>query len=316
MPTKMNNYKGFTMSDKKTFSENGNLTNPEKDELDAIINNAHDLENQRSIEISGAETLEAYQKVQLATSQKKTSDLAFMKYAVAALILIGVIGTAYIITPKSVTVPDGTTRTVLLSDGTTINLNSGSELTYPRWFNVWSRTVSLDGEAFFEVTPNGSPFRVETDNALVTVMGTKFNVRSWASDTEEKTSVFLQEGSVLFASKAEENKAIILEPGQLSSLSGKQDVPVQPSKTDQSRALAWMQNGLAFDNQPLSAIFSEISRRFDVQIETDFKRLANEKLTIYISEVKSVEQVLGDISRAKNLQYSKEDDVITISRSK
>src|SRR5699024_4703253 len=129
-------------------------------------------------------------------------------YAAAAIFLCCAIGITYLFSPQTVTATNGETRTVQLSDLTSITLNSGSTITYPRWFGWWERTVTLQGEAFFEVTTTGEPFKVLTRNALVTVMGTRFNVRSPAKNTKARTTVFLEEGKVSFAPRHHQDQTI------------------------------------------------------------------------------------------------------------
>ncbi|MEM8559772.1 MAG: FecR family protein, partial [Bacteroidota bacterium] len=109
--------------------------------------------------------------------------------------------------PRTVThtVPFGEQRAVTLPDGSTAHLNSGATLAYARGFDrlplvaAPTRQVRLDGEAFFDVTPatehGGRAFVVETFNAQVEVVGTRFNVRAWHSQ-EERTTVTVEEGIV------------------------------------------------------------------------------------------------------------------------
>src|SRR5699024_1842481 len=58
------------------------------------------------------------------------SSLSTWLYAAAALFLIGAIGLGYLATPNRITVPDGSIRTAVLPDQSTVSLSGGSELTY------------------------------------------------------------------------------------------------------------------------------------------------------------------------------------------
>lgn len=296
------------------MNEKNKLTTQEKEELDILFKRARKADYQQSVHVSDGETENDYQKIEPRLKQAKDSSFSYTRYAAAAILLLGLIALGFALTPNRVNVANGTTQTVHLADGTTVTLNSGSSLSYPRWFNIWERTVSLEGEAFFEVTKSGQPFTVETENARITVMGTAFNVRTWSAEANHRTSVFLKEGKVSLTSKTKQSKATILKPGEMSSVYGNKAVPTQPKQVDSSKATAWMQNGLAFDNQPLSEIFDEISRRYDIEIRVENKRLLDETLTIYISEMKGAEQTLADICKVKNLKYAKNGDIFTISR--
>lgn len=64
---------------------------------------------------------------------------------------------------------------VILPDGTLVWLHAQSELTYDTDFGSDNRSVSLDGEAYFEVTSNKEkPFIVHAGELAVKVYGTKF----------------------------------------------------------------------------------------------------------------------------------------------
>src|SRR5688572_16316604 len=71
---------------------------------------------------------------------------------------------------------------VTLPDGSAVYLNASSTLTFPEVFAESERTVELTGEAFFEVVKNpAKPFVVKTNNIRTVVLGTSFNVRSFAA---------------------------------------------------------------------------------------------------------------------------------------
>ena len=55
-------------------------------------------------------------------------------------------------------------RNVILSDGTSIQLNADSKISYAGSnYGNGNRNVSLKGEAFFNVTPSNVPFVVSTE---------------------------------------------------------------------------------------------------------------------------------------------------------
>ena len=79
----------------------------------------------------------------------------------------------------------GQKSSVTLPDGTRIWLNSGSRVSYSSAFNSRSRTVNLEGEAYFSVARNEQlPFVVQADGMSVTALGTKFNVKADANEDE------------------------------------------------------------------------------------------------------------------------------------
>ena len=77
-------------------------------------------------------------------------------------------------------VESGAHDTLVLSDGTRIRLDAGSSMLYPAEFSGDQRAVFLDGEGYFEVTSDADrPFVIYAHQAVVTVLGTRFNVRAW-----------------------------------------------------------------------------------------------------------------------------------------
>ncbi|MCC8134160.1 MAG: FecR domain-containing protein [Tannerellaceae bacterium] len=72
-----------------------------------------------------------------------------------------------------------------LPDGTVVWLNSGSSVTYPEPYEKDHRRVELQGEAYFEVTPDPQkPFivSVREDRMRIRVLGTAFNVQAYEEE--------------------------------------------------------------------------------------------------------------------------------------
>ena len=78
-----------------------------------------------------------------------------------------------------VKVPLGQMSEMTLFDGTKVWLNSGTTLRYNSNFGEKERNVSLEGEAFFDVTKTGTPFKVKFKGKEVEVLGTRFNVMAY-----------------------------------------------------------------------------------------------------------------------------------------
>ena len=70
---------------------------------------------------------------------------------------------------------------ISLPDGSTVNLNTNSKTSYNAISWYLNRSVSLSGEAFFSVK-KGSQFSVNTNNGVIRVLGTSFNVFSREND--------------------------------------------------------------------------------------------------------------------------------------
>lgn len=95
-----------------------------------------------------------------------------------------------------INVPRGGFYHLKLEDGTLVWLNAETTIEYPGKFAPDRRHVHISGEAYFEVCrESGRPFEITTaDGVGVMVLGTKFNVNSYAD--EPQIRVTLVEGSV------------------------------------------------------------------------------------------------------------------------
>ena len=165
---------------------------------------------------------------------------------------------------QTITVPSGQRVNILLPDSTDVWLNAGTTFSYPTTFGTRQREVELDGEAYFEVTPNARrPFIVEVDGAAaVRVLGTSFDVKAYASDPT--VDVVLLEGSVEFSQDALRYR---LEPSQKLTFDKATRRGVVTVLEDAARSVLWSRNVICFRDAPLSQVVAELERWYDVRIE-------------------------------------------------
>lgn len=169
-------------------------------------------------------------------------------------------------------VPYGSRSKITLPDGTLVWLNAGSELRYASDFNITGREVTLVGEAFFEVTKNPKkPFSVKTDEAMVRVLGTKFNLKAYPEDNTIETTV--SSGIVeVFNSKpsGEKIKSIILKANEQASLiKHAQQTGTQPDKGTKK-----LENGLVKPSESISLTPKEgiiVSKNINPEISSSWK---------------------------------------------
>ena len=238
------------------------------------------------------------------------------RWGMVGLTVVAVVGMALAFWRQPVTIhaPRGSTVAVTLPDGSQAELNSGSALAYERRLFGWTRTLRLDGEAFFEVVRAEEPFVVETFNAAVAVLGTRFNVRAWPDDDQPETVVVLQSGAVELVSRTGRARAVRLEPGQLSRLPLGAGQPSQPEAVSVDRLLAWRSGGLVFNNQPLGVILSEVERRFGVEIRTRPRSIEHDSLVLFLARPPNAEAVLEAICRFRGYRYRATDDGYAIMK--
>jgi ferric-dicitrate binding protein FerR (iron transport regulator) len=259
-------------------------------------------------EISDDEMEQALAKVHQKTggySGSSGSNNVSWRWVLAAAVVLLMFGAGILFMPRTVTAPHGEIVSVNLPDGSIVELNSGSELRYSYLFSVFNREVRLNGEAFFSVKKGKSPFKVSSNGAVVRVTGTKFNVRSWNDEPGAMTRVAVLEGRVQLYPKDDKGQSVSLNPGQFSKWIAHMDAPTEPQTVDVDRLVGWRDHKLIFDEEPLSVIFKEMERRFDVSIKLEATGMKTEKLTTYYNKPESVESILADICRVKGLNFSK-----------
>lgn len=205
-------------------------------------------------------------------------------------------------------IPRGGEYKLLLSDGTTVWLNSQSTITYPVSFSSNKRLVKLEGEAFFDVAKNpDSPFIVESKNNEIEVIGTRFNVRSY--NDEDTFSTTLNEGRVRITNG---KSAVLLMPNQQVSKSDSA-IKYDIRKVDASVHSAWVTGKYIFKNESLEILFSRLSRWYDYNVEFKSESVRNMKFYGTIDKKEGIEKILKLLNKTRKINYKVEDKKIIIS---
>lgn len=205
---------------------------------------------------------------------------------------------------NTLTVPKGGTYQLILPDGTKVWLNSNSSIYFPSQFNGVERTVSLKGEAYFEVAKNKEmPFKVKVDDMEVRVLGTHFNIKAYAE--EQSISTTLLEGSVR-VSAAGINK--LLRPGQASVWNRKGQMEVIQADLDE--AIAWKNGWFHFNQADIPQIMRQLARWYDMEI-VYAGAIPQGRFSGLVKQTNDINQVLS-ILNAGGLQFKKVGKQITI----
>lgn len=197
---------------------------------------------------------------------------------------------------NSLIVPVGGIYAVNLSDGTKVWLNSKSTLKYPVEFSGNTRNVTLEGEAYFEVSKDPkAPFTVKTKSGNVTVLGTHFNVSAYEEDKNFETT--LAEGKVKVS---EDNQTVVLNPGQQarSRNAGLRVVDVDPSVYT-----AWKDGKFYFENENLKNILTKMARWYNFNVKFEQKALEQIKFTGIVLKDEPIDHFLDIISKSSNVKY-------------
>ncbi|WP_321827204.1 FecR family protein [Maribacter dokdonensis] len=213
-------------------------------------------------------------------------------------------------------VPYGKTISVSLEDGSTIKLNSGSQLSYPGSFsNESTRQVALQGEGYFEIAKNPlKPFIVKTEETYTRVYGTVFNISSYEDD--EEIEVVLVEGSVGVGGqlRLQEDNLMMLKPSQkiTNSKNDKNSLTIQD--VDVTPYVSWVEGVMSFEEENMSQIIRKLERRFNVSIINENKTLDERHFTgAFDSE--DIESILKVIKTHTNFNYVINGKTIIINKT-
>jgi hypothetical protein len=195
-------------------------------------------------------------------------------------------------------VPYGKKFELLLSDGTTAYLNSGSSIKYPTGFlEKGKREVFLTGEAYFEVAKDAErPFIIYANDIGIEVLGTKFNVSSYPEDNAIHT--VLVEGAVsVFATEeqADKKKSTVLTPGYMATWD-RELHSLSSEEVDVDTHVAWMGGKIVFNHLPFKDIVKKLERHYNVSIQNTNKVLDEEVFTASFDK-ETIEEVLQAFSR-------------------
>lgn len=162
---------------------------------------------------------------------------------------------------NTLTTAKGETYQVRLPDGTVVQLNADSRLSYATSLNAaGERRVELIGEGYFDVAKDKAhPFIVKTATQQIQVLGTHFNVNAYADETLARTT--LLEGSVKIFSAGSQKMLI---PGEQAST---RENRLTISKADLDAAVAWKNGEFVFTGQPIDEIMRLLSRWYNVEVE-------------------------------------------------
>ena len=170
---------------------------------------------------------------------------------------------------NTITTPNGGQYRLTLADGTNVWLNAASSIKFPTKFTGNIREVQITGEVYFEVAKDKlHPFNVVSQNQVIEVLGTHFNVNTYKDELAEKTS--LLEGSIKVSRIKnlikDESTTRILKPGQQSLLTASASA-IRVQSTDMEEAVAWKNGYFKFDKVDIQTIMRQVARWYNVEVE-------------------------------------------------
>lgn len=228
---------------------------------------------------------------------------------------------------NEIVAPRGSKTMITLTDGTSIWLNAGSKLLYPKNFSLENRVVYLTGEAYFTVAHNDShSFVVHTKYMDVTDLGTVFNIKAYSGGST--TEATLIQGSIEVTLKNNSFQKILMRPKEKlvvhnnsGDLPGQKDQPVNKifevstikpfARTNETLETAWLTDKLIFRAERFEDLAKEMERRYNVTIAIGDEEIGDYELTGIFND-ENIEQSLQLLQVIAPFKFKITDDKVLI----
>lgn len=204
-------------------------------------------------------------------------------------------------------IPRGETFKVILSDGTEVLLNSDSRLSYPTVFKGKERVVSLEGEAYFNVTKDAEhPFIVNSGNVQVRVLGTEFNMCSYSPDDVRITLI---EGKVAVSDTCS-LQSVEIKPGQSAHLVSDGTFAVE--EVDTESFLYWKEGFFYFDDVTLVDMMKEIGKWYNIDVDFRNSEIMNLRMHFLAKRQQDIADLIELINRMERIHVYQEGESLII----
>jgi transmembrane sensor len=190
----------------------------------------------------------------------------------------------------------------LLPDGTKVFLNQNTQLTVAADFNQTSRSVTLKGEAYFEVKRDEQkPFVIQVNGSEVKVLGTTFNVKAYGPTV----SVTVTSGKVQLAKK---NAKTLLVKGEAAAVQADTIVRLRAVNPN---ALAYHTRVFVFEKTDLESVVASLREGYHADIQLRHRNIAHCRLTARF-ERESLDNTLAVIAETLQLKVIRQGDQIIL----
>jgi ferric-dicitrate binding protein FerR (iron transport regulator) len=208
----------------------------------------------------------------------------------------------------TVSSPRGQITSLTLFDGSTVWLNSESTIKYSSDFNTDKREVYVEGEAYFEVTPDKkNPFVVNLGNSRIKVYGTSFNVKAYPGS--DHIEAVLMKGKIEFCA---DKHSVLLKPLDRVVYSLRERTIVK-DQVDIEKTSSWKKGKYYYSNESLSNIIRQLQRWYDIEFLFDEDALSRYTFTGVINRERSIQYNLQLIELTNKIHVEYENDKIIVS---
>ena len=160
-----------------------------------------------------------------------------------------------------------------LPDNSLVWMHTGAAITYPKKFDSDRRLVTFSGEGFFDVQKDPArPFRIQSGEMQIKVLGTSFNVKAPTTQKVFQISVVTGRVQVSALDRQQKEQQVILKPQQQAIFETESRRLVSSTIPVLAKKQIYEPVTIAFDNTPLEQVIRRLEKRFAIQI-----RLSNPK---------------------------------------
>ena len=197
----------------------------------------------------------------------------------------------------------------VLPDGTSVNFNSESTISYPKHFAKLNRSVDFEGVALFDVAKDAAhPFVLHCNNMDVEVLGTSFLLN--ADKNAERYTLDLYTGKVKMTSFDEKGhvmSVVEVNPGERGVWNATASELKMMSYSEVKEDELHTNHVLVFNNEMLSKIVEALEYIYKVEIDLG-ESCASKKLTARFSDDESIDEVLETIAIVSEVTVTKTDE--------
>lgn len=205
---------------------------------------------------------------------------------------------------NKLTVPEGSDYEIVFVDGSKANVGPRSSIAFNPEF-ITERAVDMQGLAKFKVEKNaGKAFKVTSQNQIIDVLGTEFNVSSYQGRPIETT---LYDGSVAISLNDTGNVRKVLKPGQQATLEGKKLSIIASDIADLSD---WSKGYLVFKDTPIKEVLSQLSIWYDVRVDTS--KIEDTRISATLSIKLPLSAILEALNNKLDVKLILKDQTITV----
>jgi transmembrane sensor len=274
--------------------------------VDNAWNKLHDrITTQENFNKPTKTRLKTYRRSQFFTPLSIAATLLFVVLVGASLIFL----TGKYRNKTTITSYSDRITNIKLPDGSSVYLNTDTKISYSKKFNDETREISLDGEAYFEISPDkNKPFLIFADNACIKIVGTSFNVNSKGPD--QQVEVYVSKGVVELSEAKNRDNGIILNPGYLGTLNRD---GLKSIKTENENVIAWKTRNINFQDTRLSEVVEILNDVYKVDILFSEPNMDTIRITgMYQDD--PLDEILNIICTQNHFTIEKTDNKIYLVR--